>query len=161
MFSNADAYEHNTKRWSQRLAPLFIEFAGIRDGDRVLDVGCGTGSLSLALAGATRRAEIVGIDPSASFVEYARTRTTDPRLKFEVGNALKIPFPEASFDKTLALLVMQLIPEAAKARSGDSPGDSPWRRDGGVHLGLAGGYGAVSHFLGRGGRARSVGRIVA
>lgn len=48
MFSNADAYEHNTKRWSQRLAPLFIEFAGIRDGDRVLDVGCGTGSLSLA-----------------------------------------------------------------------------------------------------------------
>lgn len=65
MFSNADAYEVNMGRWSQQLAPLFIEFAGIRDGDRMLDVGCGTGSLSLALAGATRRSEIVGIDPSA------------------------------------------------------------------------------------------------
>ena len=81
MFSNADAYKVNMGRWSQRLAPLFIEFAGIRDGDCVLDVGCGTGSLSLALAGATRRSEIVGIDPSASFVEYACTRTSDPRLK--------------------------------------------------------------------------------
>lgn len=51
MFSRAEAYEHNMGRWSQRLAPLFIEFVSVRDGDRMLDDGCGTGSLSLALAG--------------------------------------------------------------------------------------------------------------
>jgi ubiquinone/menaquinone biosynthesis C-methylase UbiE len=95
MFSRAEAYEHNMGRWSQRLAPLFIEFAGVRDADRVIDVGCGTGSLSLALAGVTRRSEIVGDDPSVSFVDYARSRATDPRLRLEVGNALEIPFPEA------------------------------------------------------------------
>ena len=36
-------------RWSERLAPLFIQFAGIHDGERILDVGCGTGSLTRAL----------------------------------------------------------------------------------------------------------------
>ena len=94
MFSRAEAYEHNMGRWSQRLAPLFIEFVGVRDADRVIDVGCGTGLLSLALAGVTRRSEIVGDDPSVSFVDYARSRATDPRLRLEVDNALKIPFPE-------------------------------------------------------------------
>jgi SAM-dependent methyltransferase len=74
MFTNAEAYEHNMGRWSQRLAPLFIEFVGVRDADRVIDVGCGTGSLSLALARVTKRSEIVGDDPSVSFVDYARPR---------------------------------------------------------------------------------------
>src|SRR5205823_14842973 len=43
------AYEQIMGRWSRRLAPLLIEFGGLADGDRVLDVGCGTGSLSHAL----------------------------------------------------------------------------------------------------------------
>ncbi len=45
MFSNAAAYERLMGRWSARLAPLFVNFAKIQDGGRVLDVGCGTGSL--------------------------------------------------------------------------------------------------------------------
>ncbi len=50
MFSNAAAYERRMSSWSARLAPLFAAFAKVRDGNRVLDVGCGTGSLVQAVA---------------------------------------------------------------------------------------------------------------
>ncbi len=42
---DAAAYDQLMGRWSRRLAPLLIEFGGLADGDRVLDIGCGTGSL--------------------------------------------------------------------------------------------------------------------
>ncbi len=54
MFSKSDAYENLAGRWSARLAPLFLDFAGVSDGERVLDVGCGTGVLSWAVVGATQ-----------------------------------------------------------------------------------------------------------
>lgn len=59
-FQNADAYEQIMGRWSRRLAPLLIRFGGLLDGDRVLDVGCETGSLApvhhgRGTAGAVRR----------------------------------------------------------------------------------------------------------
>lgn len=41
---NATCYEQLMGRWSQKLAPLFIEFARVDKGERILDVGCGTGS---------------------------------------------------------------------------------------------------------------------
>ena len=53
MFSEGDGYEQFMGRWSRRLAPLFLEFAGVRHGHRVLDVGSGTGSLSFAAAAVT------------------------------------------------------------------------------------------------------------
>ena len=46
MFEVAEAYEVMMGRWSPQLAPLFLEFVGVRDGERVLDVGCGLGPLS-------------------------------------------------------------------------------------------------------------------
>ncbi len=43
IFQNAEAYERIMGRWSRRLAPQLIQFGGLHDDDRVLDVGCGTG----------------------------------------------------------------------------------------------------------------------
>ena len=54
MFEVAEAYEVMMGRWSRQLAPLFLECVGVRDGERVLDVGCGTGALSSTLASMTR-----------------------------------------------------------------------------------------------------------
>ena len=48
-YCNPAAYEPFMGRWSARLAPSFLHFAGVGDGQHVLDVGCGTGSLSRAL----------------------------------------------------------------------------------------------------------------
>ncbi len=47
---DAAGYEQLMGRWSKKLAPLFIDFAGLADGEKILDVGCGTGSLTFALA---------------------------------------------------------------------------------------------------------------
>ncbi|MET0501027.1 MAG: methyltransferase domain-containing protein [Candidatus Binatia bacterium] len=115
MFEVAEAYEAMMGRWSRQLAPLFIEFVGVRDGEKVLDVGCGTGSLSATLAGVTKASKIVGVDPSSGFIEYARTQIDDPRVTFEVGDAQNLPYPGASFDRCLALLAVDHIPDARKA----------------------------------------------
>ena len=115
MFEVAEAYEVTMGRWSRQLAPVFLEFVGVRDGERVLDVGCGTGALSSTLASMTRAAKIVGIDPSAAFIQAARSQITDPRVTIELGDAQNLPYADASFDRCLALLIVNFIPDAPKA----------------------------------------------
>lgn len=115
MFEVAEGYEVTMGRWSRQLAPLFLEFVGVRDGERVLDVGCGTGALSSTLASMTRAAKIVGIDPSAAFIQAARSQIADPRVTIELGDAQNLPYADASFDRCLALLIVNFIPDAPKA----------------------------------------------
>ena len=79
MFDVAEAYEVRMGRWSRQLAPLFLEFVGVRDGENVLDVGCGTGSLTFAAAENKNVSRIVGVDTSAGFIEYASSLNLDPR----------------------------------------------------------------------------------
>jgi SAM-dependent methyltransferase len=138
MFANAIGYEQQMGRWSARLAPLYADFARVIDVGRTLDVGCGTGVLVKVIAGMTRTSEIVGVDPSQSFVDYARTQFDDPRVTFRVGDAMQLPFPSASFDQTLSLLVMMFISEPEKAanemrrvtRPGGTVSACTWDRDG-------------------------------
>jgi SAM-dependent methyltransferase len=115
MFEVGEAYESMMGRWSRQLAPRFIDFVGVRDADSVLDVGCGTGSLTTILAKVTGVAKIVGIDPSNGFIEYARAQNTDPRVIFDVGDAQQLPYPDGSFDRCLALLAVDYFPDARKA----------------------------------------------
>jgi ubiquinone/menaquinone biosynthesis C-methylase UbiE len=79
----ADKYDSYMDRWSHRLAPLFIDFAGLAMGDRVLDVGCGTGSLTFALAKHANVASVEAIDYEQQFVDAARERNTDPRINIQ------------------------------------------------------------------------------
>jgi SAM-dependent methyltransferase len=115
MFSLGDAYDVFMGRWSCRLAPLLAQFAGVVDGDEVLDVGCGTGSLAAAVAAAAPSSRIVGIDRSESYVAVARAHQQSPRVRFEVGDAQQLPFDAASFDRTVSLLILNFLPDPQRA----------------------------------------------
>lgn len=111
----AAGYDQIMGRWSRKLAPRLIEFAGLAGGEKILDVGCGTGSLTFALAQSPDLAEIHAIDFSPVFVEAATQRNTDPRVSIGQADACAMPFEDGTFDRALALLVLHFVPEAGKA----------------------------------------------
>ncbi len=117
MFVASGGYERFMGRWSRLLAPQFVAFAGVKNGDRVLDVGTGTGSLASAVEASMPASRIVGVDPSKGFIAYAKKNARSARAQFEVGDAQALSFKDASFDATLALLVMNFIPDHRKAAS--------------------------------------------
>ena len=112
---NAGAYEGLMGRWSRLLAPQLVQFGGLADGDRVLDVGCGTGSLTFAVTPLANVAAVVGIDPSAAYVAFAEARNQDRRITFQAGDARALPFADNTFDRAYCQLVLQFIPEARRA----------------------------------------------
>lgn len=114
-YSHPAAYEQFMGRWSARLAPLFIRFVGVGDGQRVLDVGCGTGSLSRSLLASSKAMRVVGVDPTEDYVTFARQRVLDSRATFQVGSAESLPFPDKSFDAAMALLVVQDMDDPGRA----------------------------------------------
>ncbi|HKU47970.1 MAG TPA: methyltransferase domain-containing protein [Burkholderiales bacterium] len=114
MFAIGNAYEQYMGRWSRRLAAPYAEFAAVKDGERLLDVGTGTGALAAALAARTKTSEIVGIDPSAGFIEAAKA-SGSPRVRFEAGDAQALPYPDAGFDRVLSLLALNFVPDHEKA----------------------------------------------
>jgi len=111
----ASGYDQLMGRWSRKLAPNFIEFAGISEGERILDVGCGTGSLTFELAKHADLKEIQAIDFSPVFVAAAKSRNTDPRISIQQADATALPFDDGSFDRAMALLVLHFVPDASRA----------------------------------------------
>jgi SAM-dependent methyltransferase len=114
-FANPEVYELWMGRWSARLAPAFVNFANLPRGGRFLDVGSGTGVLAAALLAGVEDAEVIGIEPSESYVAYSQARVRDQRVRFERGDALDIPFADDQFDGTLSLLILQELTDARKA----------------------------------------------
>jgi SAM-dependent methyltransferase len=112
---DASGYEQLMGRWSRRLAPAFIGFAGCAAGERVLDVGCGTGSLTFALAAHPELSAIAAVDFSPTFVAAAQGRNSDPRVTIREADAMALPFADGSFDRALALLVLHFVPEPGRA----------------------------------------------
>jgi len=114
MFSAGESYELYMGRWSRRLAPACAAFAGVKDGERILDVGTGTGAAASTLASMLPASRIVGVDPSEGFIAQAR-KAASARLEFEVGDAQALRFGDASFDQAMALLVFNFIPHPDQA----------------------------------------------
>lgn len=138
--NRAEGYERLMGRWSRLLAPPFIQFAGIQPGERIVDVGCGTGSLTFALPQAADIAEVAAVDLSLVFVEEATRRNSDARIRISQADACALPFEDDSYDRALSLLVLHFIPEPAKAvaemrrvvRPGGTVSSAVWDHLGGL-----------------------------
>ena len=115
MFGDAAAYERFMGRWSERLAPVFLDATGARDPSEVLDVGCGTGNLTRAAAQRWPSARVTGVDPSAAFVGAARERSPASAVRFELGDAQGLPLPDGAVDASFACLVLNFVPDSARA----------------------------------------------
>lgn len=113
--ADGDGYELQMGRWSRRLAPLFVDFAEITCAQRVLDVGCGTGTLSFCLAENPDIASVHGLDFSTAYVKYANCKSRDAPVAFQVGDACALPFNDAWFDHTASMLMLQFVPQADRA----------------------------------------------
>ncbi|MEU4701326.1 class I SAM-dependent methyltransferase [Nonomuraea dietziae] len=93
-----------------RLAAL----SGVRPGDRVLDVGCGTGYLTRILAPIVGPAgRVTGVDASAPMVEHARRRAQG-NCSYQVGEGQALDLPDAGFDVVVSSLAVHHIPAAER-----------------------------------------------
>lgn len=117
MFTNAYAYDQFMGRWSRLLAPRLVQFAEIPNQGYILDAGCGTGALAFTIAELMSDCRIVGIDASEEYISYAESRNHSRRVHFEVDDIQNLPFSDAMFDNSLSLLVLNFIPNAARAVS--------------------------------------------
>jgi SAM-dependent methyltransferase len=103
----ADAYMRFMGQYSEPLAARFADLAGIRRGQRVLDVGCGPGALTAQLVSRTGADAVSAVDPSRSFVAAVQERL--PGVDVRRSAAEKLPFPEGAFDAALAQLVVHFM----------------------------------------------------
>jgi ubiquinone/menaquinone biosynthesis C-methylase UbiE len=100
---SGDAYDRFMGRYSQELALVFADFAGIEHGLTVLDAGCGSGVLTEELARRLGAEHVAGVDPSP-LVEACAARV--PGADVRRGAAEALPWPDDSFDAALAQLVI-------------------------------------------------------
>jgi SAM-dependent methyltransferase len=101
---SADAYGRFMGQFSEPLAVQFIEYAGVRAGQRAVDVGSGPGALTAQLVERLGPDAVAAIDPSVPFVEAARERF--PGVDVHAGDAEDLPFADDDFDVALAQLVV-------------------------------------------------------
>lgn len=94
----------------------FLEGLDLRGARRILDVGCGTGSLAVELKRAHPAAQVVGLDPDPDALELARAKAERAGLdiRFEHGFADALPFPEGDFDQVVSTFALHHVPKAQR-----------------------------------------------
>lgn len=96
-------------------AETAVAVAAVAVGDRVVDIGCGTGNATL-LAGATG-ADVIGVDPAPRLLEVARARAEAGGLsiEFRSGSAADLPFDDGSVDVAMSVFAVIFAPDPAAA----------------------------------------------
>ncbi len=103
---------------ARRLRIATVNHALIVPGDSVLDVGCGTGEVTLAAKARAKQGNVYGIDPAPEMIAVARNKAARKKLDidFRVGVIESLPFVDASLDVVTSSLMMHHLPEDLKAR---------------------------------------------
>ena len=104
---SADVYDRHVGRYGAALAAALIDFARLEPGMRAVDVGCGPGPLTAALAQRLGAANVRAVDPSEPFVDACRARV--PGVDVAVASAEALPFTDGAFDAALSQLVVNFM----------------------------------------------------
>ncbi len=107
---SVDAYDRHVGRYGSQLASALIEFTGLEQGMRTLDVGCGPGALTAALVERLGTASVCGAEPSEPFREAFRARL--PGVEVVAAQAESLLFADGTFDATLSQLVVNFMGDA-------------------------------------------------
>jgi SAM-dependent methyltransferase len=115
-FDDGEAYEIFMGKWSLLAGNAFIDWLNPTPGMRWIDVGCGNGAFTELLVQRCAVREIQGIDPSDAQLAFARTRLAQAPApaRFERGDAMALPYADASFDAAVMALVIFFVPEPAR-----------------------------------------------
>jgi len=97
------------------MARAFVQWTGVPPGRRWLDVGTGTGALASAILEVADPGAVSACDPSAPFIESARSSLRDPRVRFEVAGVGSLPRSEAGYDAVVSGLALNFFPDATSA----------------------------------------------
>lgn len=114
-WSAGQNYEHYMGRWSRQMAGEFLRWLAPARRANWLEIGCGTGALTATLIAEGYPKSIIAIDPSKDFIAYARSRVTDKRVIFEIGDAGTLPVPDGTIDIVTSALVFNFIPDRPAA----------------------------------------------
>ncbi len=90
--------------------------ASIQDGQRILDLGCGTGTLAMMVKRANRGAEVFGLDADSEALRLARTKLEEAGIAVQLdqGRASALPYRAESFDRILSSLFFHHLPSESK-----------------------------------------------
>jgi SAM-dependent methyltransferase len=110
-----ESYDAYMGRWSRAVAPLFLDWLAVPADLDWIDVGCGTGALTAAIASRCAPRRVLGVDPSSGFVAAAAAQVTDDRVAFETGDAQALTAGDASYDVAVSGLVLNFVPDRVKA----------------------------------------------
>ena len=103
----------------EKFKALLVEQAGVLAGHRVLDLGCGTGTLTILVKKAAPAASVVGLDGDPVALALAREKAARERVEIEFHEALawEAPFEPASFDRVVSSLVFHHLTTESKRRT--------------------------------------------
>ncbi len=114
-FSDGAAYERYMGRWSGAVGAIFLDWVAPPQNARWLDVGCGTGVFTELILDKCSPATVAAVDPSAAQIEQARNKPIAKRTDFRVADAQMLPFLDGTFDVVASSLVINFIPDRARA----------------------------------------------
>jgi ubiquinone/menaquinone biosynthesis C-methylase UbiE len=102
-----------------RVHDQLLDRAGLERGQRVLEIGCGTGNVLTALGRRRLGIEAVGIDPDEGALRKARRKASRRQLpiKYELAYAGELPLPDESFDRVLSSLMLHHLGDEERERA--------------------------------------------